>query len=342
MKNSLPASFLQLFKKTKSRALAGISVLSDKVQLVKLSPSQDGFKCDICKEVDLASEEQLPAVLTRLINEFDLTSCSTSIVIPANRVQSTQIESAELPEGDIQAALPWKVKELINIAPQDMVCDYIDMPLQPTGQGAKTQVLATSKKYLEAITLPFHESGAEIAALTTEQFAYAKLQTTQDAAQLIFIQNKKADAVLLIVKNQEICFARKIRNSAVIMEMTPEQLEMGGSDSIAIEIQRSIDYFESQLKQPPIKNALLSMQGENAERLVSALNQVLPVRTKLISIENIEDGEQLDISFMSALGAALYTQPHKVESEEESKDSDSTQEKQQEPAAKSLEGANEN
>ena len=77
MKNSLPTSFLQLFKKTKSRALAGISVLSNKVQLVKLSQTQDGFKCDIFKEVDLASEEQLPAVLTRLINEFDLTSCNT-------------------------------------------------------------------------------------------------------------------------------------------------------------------------------------------------------------------------------------------------------------------------
>lgn len=338
MKNSLPASFLQLFKKTKSRAIAGISILSDKVQLVKLSVSSDGFQCDVSKEVDLASEEQLPAVLTQLIKDFDLVGCQTSIVIPAGRVQSTQIESSELPEGDIQATLPWKVKELINIAPQDMICDYIDMPLQPTGQGPKTQVLATSKKYLEAISAPFHDSGAEISAITTEQFAYAKLQTTKDAAQLVFIQNKKADAVLLIVKNQEICFARKVRNSAVIMDMTPEQLEMGGSDSIAIEIQRSIDYFESQLKQPPIKNALLSMRGENAERLITALNQVLPVRTKLISIDNIKHTDSLDISYMAAIGAALYTQPMKQDSENNAV----TEKSGQSSTPKLVEGADEN
>lgn len=309
MKTFLPASILQLFKKKNNRAFAGISIWPDKLQLVKLVPDNGSFKCVSHTEVELASEEQIPFVLTKLIKDFDLTSSVTTMVIPASRVQSTQIETSELPEGDVQAMLPWKMKELINIAPQDMVCDFIDMPLQPTGQGAKTQVLATSKAYLQAITKPFHEAGADLSAITTEQFAYANLQVTSDAAQLVFIQHKKADGVLLIVKNREICFARKIRNSASIMEMTPEQLEMGGSDAIAIEIQRSIDYFESQLKQPPIKNALLSMQGDNAERLVTALNQVLPVRTKLITIDAMEKVEGLNISYMTAVGAAIYNQP---------------------------------
>ena len=316
MKTSLPASLLKIFQKTNNRAQAGIAILSDKVQLVKLSPAEKGYKCHFFKEVELPAEDQLPQVLARLIREHDLVAAKTNIVIPANRIQSTQIESSELPEGDVQTALPWKVKELINIPPQDMVCDYIDMPLQPTGQGAKTQVLATSRGYLEAIINPFHEANAEIGAITTEQFAYAKLQTTEDAAQLVFIQNKKADAVLLIVKNQEICFARKIRNSAVILEMTPEQLEMGGSDSIAIEIQRSIDYFESQLKQPPIKNALLSMLGDNTETLITALNQVLPVRTKLITIDDVEVPPGLDIRYMAALGAAVYLEPRVTSKQE--------------------------
>lgn len=316
MKTSLPASLLKIFQKTNNRALAGIAILSDKVQLVKLSPSKKGYTCHHFSEVELSAEDQLPSTLARMVREHDLVAAKTTIVIPANRIQSTQIESSELPEGDIQTTLPWKMKELINIPPQDMVCDYIDMPLQPTGQGAKTQVLATAKGYLEAITAPFHDAKAEIAAITTEQFAYAKLQTTEDAAQLVVIQNKKSDAVLLIVKNQEICFARKIRNSATIMEMTPEQLEMGGTDSFAIEIQRSIDYFESQLKQPPIKNALLSMQGDNAETLITALNQVLPVRTKLITIDNVEASPGLDIRYMAALGAALYTEPRTSSQEE--------------------------
>mgnify|MGYP005989176415 CR=1 FL=1 len=113
------------------------------------------------------------------------------------------------------------------------------------------------------------------------------------------------------MKNQQICFARKIRNTAATIDMTPEQLQMGGSDMIAIEIQRSIDYFESQLKQPPIKNAFLAMEGNNADLLVDALNQVLPVKTKLIPLDNLDGQSDLDSSYIAAVGAALYSQPLK-------------------------------
>ncbi len=313
MKLSLPDSILNIFQSNNKRFIAGIAILSDKVQLVKAEPNGEKYKCVAFVEIPISNEDQTISALVKLINDYSLTSAKTTIVLPANKVESTQIERSELPENDIQTTLPWKVKDLINIAPMDMICDYIEMPLQPTGQQPKAQVLAVAKSYLEKITQPFHDEKAAISAITTEQFALAKLQQTGNASQLIFIQHKKMDGTLLIVKNQEICFARKIRNTAPIVDMTPEQLEMGGSDTIAIEIQRSIDYYESQLKQPPIKNALLAMEGNNAELMITALNKVLPVKTKLIPLDNLESDQELDPKFISAVGAALYMTPSQPE-----------------------------
>ncbi len=311
MSLTLPTSILNIFQKKKTNFSAGISILPDKVQLVKVESVNGSMQCVGFDVVSTTTDEQAITALETLINKHQLVSAETTIILPANKVESTQLDTSELPDREVTATLPWKIKELINIAPQDMVCDYIDMPLQPTGQQPKTQVLAVSRTYLERVIKPFHDAGAPIHALTTEQFALAKLQTTQDAAQLIFIQHHKSDAILLIVKNQQICFARKIRNTAATIDMTPEQLQMGGSDMIAIEIQRSIDYFESQLKQPPIKNAFLAMEGNNADLLVDALNQVLPVKTKLIPLDNLDGQSDLDSSYIAAVGAALYSQPLK-------------------------------
>jgi MSHA biogenesis protein MshI len=189
----------------------------------------------------------------------------------------------------------------------------VEQSLQPTGQQPKYQIVATSKKYLQRLIEPFHELGAEIEAITTEQFAIAKLQETKNAAQLIYIQRKKADGILLIVKNQEICFGRKIRNTSGVIDMTPEQLQMGGSDTIALEIQRSIDFYESQLKQPPIKNAILAMEGDNSELLLSELNKVLPVKSKLIPLNNLKSDAPIESKFIAAVGAAIYSKPFDIE-----------------------------
>ena len=200
-------------------------------------------------------------------------------IINNNKTESAQIELSELPVADISASLPWQIKELVSIPPQDMICDYIEMNIQPLGQTAKAQVMATSRAYLDTIIEPFHKNNAEILAITTEQFVLARMQTTEDAAQLLFVQHKGSDAILLILKNQQICFARKIRGTDTVINMSPELVLAGGSDNIAIEIQRSIDYYESQLKQPPIKNVLVAIAGNNEAVIVEALNSALPVKT---------------------------------------------------------------
>jgi len=308
------ATIKKLFGAKNTSMFAGISIHSDMLKLIILDKSDSLFKCVKSESIKLTSEEQLPSLLAQIIEQNQLSKIVTSLVLPAHKVQSSQIEFDDLPASDIQQALPWQLKELISIPPQDMVCDYIDMPLQPFGQTAKAQIVATSRLYLEKLTLPFHEANAEISHILTEQFAIAQMQNTKDAAQLVFIQHPKTEAVLLILKNQQICFARKIRGTDVVLNMPEDQLRMGGTDNVSIEIQRSIDYYESQLKQPPIKDVYLAIESPNASIIIDALNQSLPVKTKSFPFDDIVTESQLEVDFIPAIGAALACiEPEKEE-----------------------------
>ena len=96
--------------------------------------------------------------------------------------------------------------------------------------------------------------------------------------------------------------------------MTPEQSREYGAELIAIEIQRSIDYYESQLKQPPIKDVLLAVAGENEALVADILNSNLPVKTRTARGDSDIEAEtgKITLAYLAALGGALYA--HQEES----------------------------
>jgi len=304
MKLELFAKIKTHFNKQTTDKFAGISIHQECIRIVKIKQLETGYECIKNAEYPIASQDKVGHLLSVIIDDFKLQNIRTVLVINNNKTESAQIELSELPVADISASLSWQMKDLISIPPQDMICDYIEMNVQPLGQTPKAQVMATSRQYLESLIMPFHQDNAEILGITTEQFVLARMQSTEDTAQLLFIQHKQSDAILLILKNQQICFARKIRGTDIVINMTPEEVFDGGTDVIAIEIQRSIDYYESQLKQPPIKNVLVAMDGDNGAVVIDALNNSLPIKTIQLPITKMKDASSLD--YLAALGAANY------------------------------------
>lgn len=305
MKSMLPAFVKNLFRGSSEAKHVGIAIYSDVFTVMVLRNDAGQMIQDESFEVKFAGEETLAAKLAEVIEEKSLQRSSLSIVLPSHRIQTSQIEKEDLPDTQDQEALPWTLKDFISIPPQDMVCDYIDMPLQPFGQKPKAQVFATSRSYLENLLSQLHESNVTITDILTEQFALARLQTSKDAAQLVFIQHEEGEGTLLILKNQQICFARKIRGTSALNKMTEDEIALGGADNLTLEIQRSIDYYESQLKQPPIKNVFIAMASANVEGIIDAMNQGLPVKAKQLPIADLIGGDNVSLRYLPAVGAAL-------------------------------------
>lgn len=307
MKDRLPAFLQKLFQSSENQVFAGIAIYAEFIRVVKLQQEEQEWASVVVKEYPVERPESVNKVIKFLITDAELEDVPSVIVIPSDKVQSAQIELSELPEVDIQAALPWKVKELVSIPTNDMVCDYLAMDIQPSGQAPKAQVIATQRSYLEFILAPLHDANVPVVAITTEQLVLARMQSTKDAAQLLYVQHANTAAILLILKNQQICFARKIRGTDSLVNMTAEQVTEYGADMVAIEMQRSIDYYESQLKQPPIKDVLVAVAGPHEALLGELLNTSLPVKTKVVPYAGINDTTgAMSLSFLTAYGAALY------------------------------------
>ena len=83
-----------------------------------------------------------------------------------------------------------------------------------------------------------------------------------------------------------------------------EELQMGVMDSLTVQIQRSMDYFESQLRQAPIRTILMNIESVNSQAIADQIESLMRVDVRPFSCEiSSTDINQESVDF-SCLGAA--------------------------------------
>jgi MSHA biogenesis protein MshI len=79
---------------------------------------------------------------------------------------------------------------------------------------------------------------------------------------------------------------------------------MGVMDSLTVQIQRSMDYFESQLRQAPIRMILMNIESVNSQAIADQIESLMRVDVRPFSCKiSSTDINQESVDF-SCLGAA--------------------------------------
>ncbi len=269
---SLLTRISQLFSKQQSNQILGIalqqgaltSCLLPKIpNSTKSTKDEDvGIPQPSCQNTPVNLSDFAKAIAV-LHTDSPLTGLC-HLVLNAQQSQIVQVDKPNVPANEIIAALKWQVKDLVTISPDNMVVDYFDGPLLSGGK-EKINVVCAPLNELKKLVAAINKTDAEVASIVTEEFAFANLLPVQSEACLLVCQQPNEEITLLIVKQGQLYFHRRLRGFSQIAKKSEDELTMTMIDSLALEIQRSSDYFERQLKQAPIKEikVLLPMASES-------------------------------------------------------------------------------
>jgi MSHA biogenesis protein MshI len=312
MKLDLPAKIKQLFNKKESAFRVGISLHPNFVRLVK--GKFDGKQWQYCDhdEVAVESEEQWRSVIVGLIDTYNLSDASCCLSLPGNRYQLLQIDKPSIPDEELTAALAWAVKDLVNMPAEDLVADYFHLPTKIPMQGDKLNVIVTSIKTVKPLVDLFLKHNIDLTGIVPEEMVIRNIIGSTDSARLLLSQQKNEEIALQIVKKDQIYFARKLRGFNRIHEYSAQELVDGLTDSLSLEVQRSMDYFESQLKQAPIKEILIAMPTEHQTLIAEQIAAHFPIDVNVMQISNscVTVEQPLSEQFYPALGGSLeYLHP---------------------------------
>jgi MSHA biogenesis protein MshI len=288
-------------------------------QLVGLSLQQESISlCSLPSLVATSSEENTTVLggifQHKKVNQLDYSHAITAlqtelaftgkchVVLSAQQSQIVQVDKPNVPSAEINAALKWQVKDLVSISPDNMVLDYFNGPLLAGGK-EKINVVCAPIDELKKIVAATNKEEAEVASITTVEFAFANLLTTHSDACLLVCQQPNEEIVLLIVKQGKLYFHRRLRGFRQIANKTEDELSMTVIDNLALEVQRSSDFFERQLKQAPIKKIQVLLPIDNESFLARKLAENSHIPVTLLALP---EGYQQHRSHAAAIGATMH------------------------------------
>lgn len=292
---SIIARINKLFSPAEPSGSLGVCLQQQALTFCSLEENQNAkfYRSDVF-------DNQYVAAFSQSKEKINLTG-QCHIVLSAKQNQLIQVDKPKVPVEEINAAIKWQIKDLVSIAPDDMIVDYYDGPVMGAGL-EKINVVCAAKSELLPLVERIHKDQRPIKTITVEEFAFASLCPIEDEARLIVCQQPNEEILLIIVKNGELYFQRRLRGMATIASKSEDELSMGIIDSLSLEIQRSTDYFERQLKQAPIRSIEVLVPMANEAFLARKLAENTNVPVNLFTMP---EGYSEHREYAACIGATM-------------------------------------
>lgn len=294
------------FTKKPGNLFAGVHLSANSLKVVVVTQqSTTEQRVEQMFQEPFSSAAQLAAAFKTIASKLP-PDCHCTLVIPPERYMVLQIDKPAVPDDEISLALPWTIKDLVTLPDDDMVLDYIDLPLQNQLQGIKVNVVVSSKSWLADIVALFVQNKLQLVGIQPEEWLARNLLTAKNQALMLVSHQAGQDLAVQILQQGHLCFSRRLRGFNRLDQYSLDDLQQGVFDNLLLELQRSIDYFEGQLKQAPVKEIALLLANSNQAGIVqlfvqNGFSQVFAVSAKDVGAQM--SAEQFSLYWLAFAGA---------------------------------------
>lgn len=221
------------------------------------------------------------ATLTRLANEAGIAQAPLISLIDPESYQMVLIDAPNVAEDELAAALRWKVKDLVSFHIDDAVLDHLPVPGRP-GQSSSLYVVAAQAPAIREQVQPYQQAGLKLAVIDVRETAQRNLSVRlapEDYAVAVLHFDGVA-GLLTFTFGEDLVLARRIDARGATGDFL--------YDRIAMEAQRSVDYFERQFSWLHLARLYLAPMPEAGE-LAQKLAEYLPVGCEVLDLDRLFD-----------------------------------------------------
>ncbi|WP_298440989.1 hypothetical protein [uncultured Ferrimonas sp.] len=207
--------------------------------------------------------------------------CRLQLVLTASHYQIIAIDRPSVPDDELQQALPFAVRELATVPLPRMQVDYFQLAANPADRDA-LQVVVSDKDVLAKLAVKADAVGISIGLISIEELVLLELLPSNPRPQIMLWHQTDQPLKLLIACDGKLLFSRAIRGFNQLDNLTELEIEMGLFDALQLELQRSMDYLERQLRQPPADGFALLVPPQHHALLQQKLEQSFGLPVQLL------------------------------------------------------------
>jgi MSHA biogenesis protein MshI len=252
------------------------------------------------------SDANAATLIKQWVSRHKLDGADCNLVLPPAQSFLMQVQKPPVPEEELAQALVWAVKDSLEYSVDEAAIDAFPVPEDSLrGRDPMMNVVGARKTIIRE-----HLKLVEAAGLTTRAIDIAELSLRNIADRLAepgkaisMIVVEDTVGTILVFKNSQLYLARQVTCDASVFQNSGDiQERQDAEGQLCLEIQRSLDYFESQLGQVSPQKILVAA-GPGTASLKQTLIDTLGIAAEEARIDDIETGPSA--ALLRAMGAAL-------------------------------------
>lgn len=258
----------------------------------------------------LHEDQTEQSFLEGFVDQHKLASASCNLVLAAGKYQLLLVEAPDVPEEELRAAVRWRIKDLINIPLEDAALDIFLLPDNAARGKRMLYVVAADLAYLKQCINLVADAGLKLKSIDISELALRNVSLLKEEGKtgsrgvaMVRIGAGSGNVSLYQAGNLYLSRSFNINYKGGLLDELP-------ADSLMLEIQRSLDYYERQMGQR--LPAALYVFGENIseDKLTEDLRRGISAQMKVLELNDYLNGneslhEELIAPCLIAIGASL-------------------------------------
>jgi len=312
-----------LFKRTQhTKGLVAVGFQPDGISIAHIWRDKTAApKLAACAFHACAAADRSKA-LQDAVKQHHLTGAPCVSVLEHGSYQLLQVEAPDVDPLELKAAIRWRIKDLIDFHVDDAVIDVFEMP----GHGSRARTMYAVAARRPVITQRvelLQSAGLDVHTIDIVELAGRNIAQLlpEDESGMALLQLGHGEGMITLTRQGTLYLARNLDIGVLALgagaaiaagnlSLAPQDDHERAFETIALEVQRSIDYYESNFGQAPVKQLVIAPLAVPRPELAEYVATHLGVSARALDLNSVLDssvalGMELQANCLSAIGAAL-------------------------------------
>jgi len=306
-------------KKLRPNTLAAVCPAGDGVAVAQVRREHDMPPIlELCSYQPQESDKSATRMLEKIRERYDLERSPCVSMMEVGSYSLLMVEAPDVQPDELRSAIRWKIKDLIDFHIDDAVVDVFEVPdTKGTGRNRMMYVVVARTSLVKDRIDQLLDAGLNLAVVDIPELALRNIAALlpEDVGGVVLVYIGDDKGLIVITRQSTLYLSRRIEKGLNSLPETPihdgdPDVIRGWMDGIVVEIQRSLDYYESHFDTPQVSSVVITPLSREIDGMVDYISGQLDLPARILDVNSLIDvqeplDEHLQANCTLAIGAAL-------------------------------------
>ncbi len=206
-----------------------------------------------------------------------------NLVLAPELYTMSLVERPDVAQEELADAVRWLIQDQVDYPVEEASLDVFELPASASRDRRMVFAVSTQTQFLSSLVAQVYAAGFELDSIDIAELALRNLawQCYPLPDQSVGLLRLTAHSgIINVSRGDELYLARRLSG---VPEAFAEPTWEDFRERLLLQVQRSIDYYESAMNQPPCNMLMVACTDSWSDRVVGYLGSMLPIPVRTIA-----------------------------------------------------------